>query len=343
MRLPQPRFPGSVDGGRTQVGVPGGSSVHRMKRAIFAVVLLLALALPVALAELAMRWIGLGDPVVYYTNASYRYAPAPDQRQERRDSAVVTIDADGLRGLEPWGAEADQHILFLGDSVTWGGTNTDDAATFAARTCTRLEEQRGGNLICGNGGVNGYGVDNVTARLRFDPAVSRADSIVVTVITVDATRGLSDLKSSYFYSARPHGPLKALWELSGFALFYGSGKLRLDRSAHEARDDMPVLNESLLRLYQALRNAQQQGKQVLIVFSPIAAELEGAEGPLTHAVRASIQNSGLPSLDLTEPMAARRNEDLYYDGVHLNSAGHELYAGWIAEALDRPTLASQQF
>jgi lysophospholipase L1-like esterase len=42
-------------------------------------------------------------------------------------------------------------------------------------------------------------------------------------------------------------------------------------------------------------------------------------------------------------MAARRNEDLYYDGVHLNSAGHELYAGWIAEALDRPTLASQQF
>jgi|SRR5687767_4676634 len=313
-----------------------------MKRAVFVIVLLLALALPVAAAELAMRWIGLGDPVLYYTNASYRYAPAPNQRRERRNAAVATIDEHGLRGVESWGAAADRRILFVGDSVTWGGTNTDDGATFAARTCAKLEELGGGNLTCGNAGVNGYGVDNMTARLRFDPAVGRADAVVVTIITVDGTRGLSDLKSSYFYSAQPHGPLKALWELAGFALFYGSGKLRYDRDAYDSRDDVPVLEESLAGLYDALRGLEDGGKQVLVVFSPVKADLAGAEKPLTAAMRSSIRASGLASLDLTEAMAARRNEDLYYDGVHLNQAGHELYATWIAERLNGTTQTSQQ-
>lgn len=312
-----------------------------MKRAVFVIVLLLALALPVVAAELVMRWIGLGDPVLYYTNASFRYAPAPNQRRERRDAAVATIDEHGLRGVESWGAAADRRILFVGDSVTWGGTNTDDTATFAARTCAKLEEL-GGDLTCGNAGVNGYGVDNMTARLRFDPAVERADVVVVTIITGDATRGLTDLKSSYFYSAQPHGPLKALWELAGFALFYGSGKLRYDRNAHDPRDDIPVLEESLARLYDVLRRLEDGGKQVLVVFSPVKGELDGAQKPLTEALRSSIRASGLPSLDLMEAMAARRNEDLYYDAVHLNQAGHELYATWIAERLNGTTQTSQQ-
>jgi lysophospholipase L1-like esterase len=312
-----------------------------MKRAVFVLLLLLGLALPVIAAELAMRWIGLGDPVLYLTNASYRYAPAPSQKRERRSEAVVTIDGQGLRGVEPWDGPGDRHLLFIGDSVTWGGTNTDDRDTFAARTCAKIEESRGGNLVCGNAGVNGYGIDNMTARLRFDPAAAAADAIIVTVITGDATRGLTDLKSSYFYSAQPRGPAKALWELSGFLLFYGSGMLRYDRGAYDPRDDAAVLGESLAGLISELRTRQDQGKQVLLVFSPVRAEL-ASEGPLTQVLRDSIQASGLPVLDMSEPMAARRNEDLYHDGVHLNGAGHELYANWIANALDGRILASQQ-
>lgn len=313
-----------------------------MKKAFFTLVLVLLVLSPLAAGEFAARWIGLGEPIVYSTNAAYRYAPVPNQQVVRRRGASVTVGPEGLRGLEPWSGPADHRILFVGDSVTWGGTNTDDGATFAARTCAKLEELGGGNLTCGNAGVNGYGVDNMTARLRFDPAVGRADAVVVTIITVDGTRGLSDLKSSYFYSAQPHGPLKALWELAGFALFYGSGKLRYDRDAHDSRDDVPVLEESLAGLYDALRGLEDGGKQVLVVFSPVKADLAGAEKPLTAAMRSSIRASGLASLDLTEAMAARRNEDLYYDGVHLNQAGHELYATWIAERLNGTTQTSQQ-
>ena len=89
-----------------------------MKKAAFSLVLTLLVLSPVAIAEIGSRWMGLGEPVVYRTNAAYRYAPAPDQ-QLRRRGAVVTVGRDGLRGSEDWSAPADHRILFVGDSVTW--------------------------------------------------------------------------------------------------------------------------------------------------------------------------------------------------------------------------------
>ena len=127
-----------------------------MRKTVFILVIALAVLSPLVAAELVARWIGLGDPIVYSTNAAYRYAPVPNQHVDRR-GASVTIGAEGLRGLEPWSGPADHHVLFVGDSVTWGGTNTDDDKTFAYLTCAELEARLARNFVCGNAGVNGYG------------------------------------------------------------------------------------------------------------------------------------------------------------------------------------------
>lgn len=164
-----------------------------MKKVLFTLVLALAVLSPLLVAELSARWIALGEPIVYSTNAAYRYAPVRNQQVVRRGGASVTIGAEGMRGLESWSGPADHRILLIGDSVTWGGTNTPDDKTFAHLVCEELESSLPLNLVCGNAGVNGYGTDNMIARLRYDRELARADSVVVTLISVDPIRGTSDL------------------------------------------------------------------------------------------------------------------------------------------------------
>ena len=83
------------------------------KRVLFSIIALLVVLTPLAAAELAARWMGLGEPIVYATNAAYRYAPLPDQHVSRRGGASVTIGPEGLRGIESWSGPADHRILFM--------------------------------------------------------------------------------------------------------------------------------------------------------------------------------------------------------------------------------------
>ncbi len=310
-----------------------------MKKTLFALILAVLVLSPLAAAEVAARWIGLGEPIVYATNAAFRYAPVPGQHVVRRGGASVTIGPEGLRGVEPWSGPADHRILFLGDSVTWGGTNTDDVKLFAHVTCAELEARVAQNFVCGNAGVNGYGTENMIARLRYDPNLAPADTVVVTLISVDPIRGTSDLASAHFFSRPPAGPLRGLWEVAAFGAFKTAAILRWGSASYDSRLDIPVAMDALQRLYSALRRLEESGKSVLIVFSPHKDEFQGDPDALDAAVRADLAASGFRLLDLTEPMRAEISRGVYHDNVHLNELGHALYGGWIADALSPLMLA----
>jgi lysophospholipase L1-like esterase len=312
-------------------------------RIAFWMVLLIVLLVPVSVAELGFRWLGAGNPVIYYVNTSYRYAPAPGQHVARRDGATVTIDSAGLRGTREWTAAADLHILFVGDSVTWAGTGIDDHEMFTTLTCAKLTKSLKRDALCGNAGVPGYGVENMTARLAFDHAVDHADVLVVTLLTVDTIRGLNDLQRTPFYSRRPYGPLKGLWEATGFLMALGAKQLIHPDVAdaygppnerHDGESDLRVASDSTGRLIRRLQAEAAKGRRVLLVFSPEAAELDENEKlPLTQHVRRIIASSGLPYLDLTATVKAAYGNDFYVDGVHLDRRGHEVYAEAIANKL----------
>ena len=309
------------------------------KKALFSTIALLVILTPLAAAEIAARWMGLGEPIVYATNAAYRYAPLPDQHVSRRGGASVTIGPEGLRGIESWSGPADHRILFIGDSVTWGGTNTDDDKTFAHRVCAELEARQARNFVCGNAGVNGYGTENMIARLRYDPEIGRADTIVVTVISVDPIRGTSDLSSAHFFSRHPWRPLRGAWEVAAFGAFRVAGLLRWSPEAYDPRFDIAVAKEALQRLYDELRRQEGLGKSVLIVFSPHKDEFYGDPDALDAEVRADLAASGFRVLDMTDKVGEVVERGLYYDNVHLNELGHALYGGWIADALSPVIIA----
>jgi lysophospholipase L1-like esterase len=312
----------------------------RLKRTVFIAIAVLVILSPIFAAEAVVRGMGLGDPVVYATNAAYRYAPLPNQHIARR-GATVTIGPEGLRGLDSWSGAADNRVLFVGDSVTWGGTNTDDDKTFAYLTCEKLKARFRQKFICGNAGVNGYGTDNMIARLQYDAQLKRADTIVVTLISVDPIRGTSDLASAHFFTRRPFGPMRGIWEVAAYGALTVATRLRLDPAAYDDRFDIPVAMEALQRLYAELHALEKSGKRVLIVFSPHKDEFYGDPDDLDAAVRADLARSGFSFLDLTEPMRGVVKRGVYYDNVHLNPVGHALYADWIANALSPLVIASK--
>jgi hypothetical protein len=300
------------------------------KRAIFWLMTVVLVCAPIGLAELYLRYIGLGNPILYYANASYRYAPLPNQRQLRQRSARVSIDSKGLRNTGDWSDPADAKILFIGDSVTWGGTYIDDADTFADGVCQRLARVTGKTFVCGNAGVNQYGSDNMAERIRYKD-FNDETALVVTLIASDTTRGLADAEGSYIFSQRPPSPFRALWEAATFAAYRVYRYLR--PISYRSTDDLRVAERSLQNLFDAIHEAEHPGTTVLIVLSPLKDELGGHESALTTHVQAILNRSGFDVLDLHAAVSTAFTHDFYYDNIHPDVQGDHFYADRIAARL----------
>lgn len=301
-------------------------------RAVFLVVVVAVLVAPVIGAELYLRHLGLGDPILYYTNSTYRYAPLPNQRKQRLNEAWVTIDGRGLRTPEPWDDPADVRILFIGNSVTWSGTSIDDKATFPYLTCLELERRTGRSFTCGNAGVNAYGTDNMAARLRYTP-IRNEQAIVVTLIYPDMLRGLTDLRSQHFFSSKPNGPLPALYEVATILLVQFTDWLRFQSGVHYEDEDKAVAEESLRRLLDVLKEKEREGKAVLVVLSPLRSELGGKENPLTRLAERLVQEYQLPSINMNALLSRESSDSTFTDLKHLGSLGHRIYGTTIADSL----------
>jgi len=302
-------------------------------RFFFWIILLILLTTPVILAEVYLRSIGIGDPILYYADTAYRFAPRPNQRHVGQRGAAVTLDSKGLRGVKEWTTPADGKILFIGSSVTWGGTFIDDKDVYANVVCVHLEKALNRDFTCGNAGVNAYGIDNMAERIRYKDYADES-AIVVTIGSYVAIRGLTDLSSLPYFTVPPPGPFKGLWEgatLGAWNLLQILRFVKFDR-VHE----LSVAERSLANLFATLRETDRPGRKVLIVLMPMREELGGKETDLTKHVRAVLEASNLDFLDLHQTISAFPHPDalFYSDGSHLELAGHQFVGDGIAERLE---------
>lgn len=306
--------------------------------AIFTAVILL---ICVVIVEFGLRMVGLGDPMVYEHNPAYGYAPRPNQQKERLRGSMITVNESGLRSRESWtAAEGQTRVLFLGDSVTWGGTYIDDGQTFSALVCDGLGE----GFTCGNGGVNAYGVLNMVLRSRYDSRLEGADVVVFNVIRGDFLRGIQNSGVAHYFLHEPTGPVPAIAE----ALSYVAGKYNINHMLSKRQD--PPSDEALFRASQLgaiafaaealnteVARLEAMGKKVFVFYSPDVREAKGEESdPVQLALREAILASVPGIHDMTAAFKPGAGEN-YYDIVHYEVPGHRVAAGtmlpFIREAL----------
>ena len=91
----------------------------------------------ILICEFAARKIGLGTPLLYETDNIVGYRLKPNQSVIRRNKAKVTTDSDGFRiGNKKLLNEDYEFIVFVGDSVTYGGSYIDNKNLFTSKYCS---------------------------------------------------------------------------------------------------------------------------------------------------------------------------------------------------------------
>ena len=88
------------------------------------------------LLEFLLRVYGLGDPIIYGTNLSYRYFPLPNQSVNRLRGSNIKINDKSLRATLEWDNDNKNKILFFGDSVTYGGSYIDNKEILSTSQCS---------------------------------------------------------------------------------------------------------------------------------------------------------------------------------------------------------------
>jgi hypothetical protein len=302
---------------------------ERRPRLAQALVAVVAVTIALVAIEIGLRCFGVGRPVLYDSNALYGYRPLPNQRLAPLFGPALRFNNLGLRCDEDWDASTAGHVLFLGDSVTYGG-NVSNAELFSTLAVHDLPGERG----C-NAGVNAWGVENIHGLL-VDGGFLPAHVYVTVLIEDDFYRGLTRLHGQLLW-CRPPGSALAhvLWNL----LHLEDERRRYVNWAWYGTDDVvdTVVDKAVRQLVEIDAALAAKGFRHLLYISPTRDQLlhdalrDGrVAATLTrHGVRAAYLADAVKARGLT-PSAM---EALFYDNVHLSQQGHALWASIINQDL----------
>jgi hypothetical protein len=286
---------------------------------------LLGLALALGAGELALRAIGLGDPVLYDNRLVDGYRPRPDQTRRRIRGARLHVNALGVRGPDVAATRPPDttRLLFLGDSVTWGGSYVDDDELFAAVAARML----GGRVEWLDAGVNGWGPENMLGFVRdtggFDSSVW-----IVTGLEDDLRREKTHIGEMPYFQVAP----RTAWEE---LLVLGAYHVLTAYKQPKPPADLAALADANLACYRAVADAgRAAGARVVMVWHPTADALASGSDPHRDAFLSLAMPAGAAALDLT-PVYRATGGTVYADGMHLDVAGHRVAGEAIGAALAR--------
>jgi hypothetical protein len=280
----------------------------------------LGLLLAFAGGELVLRAVGLGRPVLYDNRAAWGYRPLPDQTLERR-GVRVHVNGLGTRGPDV-GRERRagvRRVLFLGDSVTFGGTYVDDAALFSA-IAAAAQPVPTEPL---NAGVNAWGFENMLGLVNATGGFG-SDVWVLTALEDDFRRAKTDIGEVPYFNVAPATAWAELLVLGAYRLL---GRYRVPKPA----EDLVVLGrENLVRVQAIVAAARTARAKILLVWHPYEGALRHGQPEPHRAPYLALDADG--RLDLHAAYAGASG-DLYVDGMHLTTEGHRVAGEAIGAAL----------
>ncbi len=289
------------------------------------------------LSEIVLRnFFGFGSPILYDSNPLYGYRPIPNQNQKRFSGAKIRINNLGLRALSDWDENKDNKILFLGDSVTYGGSYISNEELFSTKSIGNMS-----GYISGNAGVNAWGVDNIYGLIiqkEFFPA----KHYITVLIEEDFHRGLTRLHGLPFWCESPKYALKELI----FYFYYMQMNHRYKHWHHfsdkTAREK--VISIAVKKLKEIDLKLKEKGFTHKIFISPSRSQILN-NTPKDELVFDKLKEEKLDVRYISQDLVnldREQKEKIFYDEVHLTSRGHELYGGLIGEYLKTVIFAKNE-
>jgi lysophospholipase L1-like esterase len=304
------------------------------------VLCLLATVFALSIAELSLRFIGLGHPIIYERSVLWGYSPLPNQSARRFNESHVTIDHNGFRISEP--LQGGQQILFFGDSITYGGSYIDDTHIFSSLTCDILNAALSSSKYsCANAAVNAYGIRNMLSRARYVEKGFPSADMVLTVISEDFYRNFSQLSGLPYFTTKPPEPFPATFELLAFSLdtirTWARFGHMLDIPFEDDSPDRLEADAAVDLVNEFLKGRRREGKETLVVWSPSRDWFSGTNGAKERYPYERLRQSGTDFIDMTHALKQSKTiaSQIYYDDAHLQRDGHRVYAQAIAGVLHK--------
>ncbi len=297
-----------------------------MKKILFTIFIFLIL---IKITDvLLVKFVGLGNPLIYQHSKIFGYDLLPNQMVERRGKKI-TINDFGMRSNFNWSDKFDKRILFFGDSVTFGGSLVSDEETFVSITCKKIKKIK---TICGNYAFNGYGIESITNKLIFRN-FDNEDLVIIVFIGNDFERGINSLAIQPYFSKKIDNFLPALTELVFIVLDKVRNKIRFNYAQISEKKEIyeKYQTQEILKFKRAIDNLN---KEYLIFYSPEFSEFNNSVK--YDYIKQKLEKNNIKFYDLTKVLEKDKNK-IYYDNVHLNKFGHQIFSNIILEKIYNKT------
>lgn len=296
------------------------------KTTLLGIIAITCLIVIVVMEILAAQLFGLGKTILYRSHPIYGYRPAPHQTVARQPGVVIHINNLGFRAAQDWDlAQTANKVLFLGDSVTYGGSYITNEDLFSNLAVLPFPE-----FVAGNAGVNAWGVDNVCAFIKdmeFLPA-----QIYISVFPEgDFYRGLMRIGGQPFWTKQPRFALEELFQY----LVYTIHNKKITSTLFTDDEKTKIAKMSVSHLKELDNYLKAQGKQHLIYISPSRSQLlHSAQIDETlHTLFKKYDLKVTYLKDKLNNLPKNKINRLFHDEIHLSIEGHYQWAQCIAPDL----------
>jgi lysophospholipase L1-like esterase len=296
------------------------------------VLVALVLAIVVTAIEVTLRAADVADPPIFLADPRFGYLMQPNQSVSTRGHRF-RINNLGLRGdnLGPK-VGPELRVLFVGDSVTYGGGGVADPDLFVTRIADRVSRDVRRPVIAINASAPGWGIQNMSG---FITAVGllQADAVVWVVPSADFRRQMTTLSDFGFPESRPRSR----------TAYLASTWLRAARKRVKSRRPLPradMTSENLAVFDAALAAVRAAAVPSIVVVLPRESGY-GQLRPQVARFKAVAEAHGATFCDLEACfLRTPRDSALFHDAVHLAREGHRVFAEAVAPLV---TSASKVF
>lgn len=295
----------------------------------------------ILVCELIGKLIGLGDPLIYEQDVIVGYRLKKFQSKTRFHGSKVSSDFEGFRfDSTKKITKETKYKIFVGDSVTYGGSYIDDKDLFSSIYCDQLPK----DIHCLNNGINSWGVLNMGRFIsNFNLYSQRIpERFILVILPGDEQRNFRSLSDTPFWNISPREP-SAINEV----LRYLNSKYFIP-----ILEKKPEKNKNLIKrkeLSDIQRNIIWDELEFLVKESIYPIDIV-ITPPMNWFIdkrkrkdiekydkllkRISRLDSVEKTCNLYKYILPDFNKDFYHDGVHLSKKGHNLWAKKIYKCLN---------
>ena len=282
------------------------------------------------LIEFFLRFTGFGYPILY-KNTSDNYYPINNQNLKRYKGNEVNINRLGMRTNFEWrNYNNKKKLIFFGDSVAFAGSYIDNKDIFSEKICARYVT----DYICGNYGVNGYLLENLTNRIEEIKKSNLIYEKLIIVVSNSFNYGKTNFYDLPFYENFNYKFFRSTIEVINHFLF----KYKIYDNYHSSNEKniinvnkLKKSNSTQLIEFNKVLNDLSLEKDIYIFILPTLENLDGKIS--ANHFLTEINVTSYEVINLIGKLKNIEYQKLYFNNAHLNKKGHDYLAKIIYEYL----------